>query len=70
MTKTMKIVVPVWGDAYLDTFLEYSLPAQLAARNVPAVAPHALKEYVIYTDSDGKSRCEGHAAVRRLAGLT
>jgi hypothetical protein len=34
----LNVVVPVWGDAYLQKFLEYSLPAQLAAGNIPVLA--------------------------------
>ncbi len=61
----LNIVVPVWGDAYLDTFLEYSLPAQLAAGNVPALegSGHC---YTIYTTAEGRRRCEEHVAVRQL----
>lgn len=62
----LNIVVPVWGDAYLDTFLQYSLPAQLAAGNVPALegSDHC---YTIYTTAEGRRRCEEHVAVRQLA---
>ncbi|WP_315806245.1 MULTISPECIES: hypothetical protein [unclassified Bradyrhizobium] len=56
----LKIVVPVWGDTYLDTFLEYSLPAQLSSGNIPVLGSNLQNRYLIYTNEVGRQRCERH----------
>ncbi|WP_253712319.1 TylF/MycF/NovP-related O-methyltransferase [Bradyrhizobium sp. WD16] len=63
----LHVVVPVWGDAYLDTFLDYSLPAQLSSGNIPAVPPDDRNRYTIYTTAEGYRRSHAHPAVRQLA---
>lgn len=48
--------VPVWGSCYIDKYLSYSLPCQLASQNLPAVRKtiHSDILYHVYTTPDGK----------------
>ena len=63
----LNVVVPVWGDAYLDTFLQYSLPAQLSAGNMPMLGADNRHRYFIYTTDEGRRKCEGHPLLTQLA---
>jgi hypothetical protein len=45
----LHFVVPVWGEAYVETFLKYSLPAQLAPDNIPVLGRETRSRYTIYT---------------------
>lgn len=41
--------VPVWGESYVSTYLNFCLPAQLAPRNIPFLRSHSEHKYTIYT---------------------
>ena len=45
----VKIVVPVWGIDYIETFIKLSLPSQLSENNLPLISKKYKVEYVIYT---------------------
>ncbi len=45
----LHFVVPVWGERYVGVFLDYCLPAQLSADNIPALGGAGVNRYVIYT---------------------
>ena len=49
----VKIVVPVWGADYIDTFLNLSLPAQMCPDGIPEIAKRYEVTYVIYSTSQG-----------------
>jgi hypothetical protein len=63
----LTLVVPVWGDTYLDTFLCYSLPAQLSAGNIPVLGGDNRHRYVIYSTDEGRRKCEEHPLFAQLA---
>ena len=52
-------VVPVWGSAYVTTFLAAALPSHLAAGNLPALRGTRLI-YEIYTDAEGREAIAKH----------
>jgi len=41
--------VPIWGEGYVKTFLDYSLPTQLAPDNIPLLDKSVEHSYCIYT---------------------
>ena len=45
----VKVVVPVWGSSYIETFTKVSLASQLSKNNLPLVSKKNKLEYVIYT---------------------
>jgi hypothetical protein len=45
-----RIIVPVWGDRYLDDLLSIALPAVLAPGNLPALSASFRCELVIVTE--------------------
>lgn len=47
------LVTAVWGGAYLDYYLKFALPSQLAPGNVPALAGEAEVRYLVYTNHRG-----------------
>jgi hypothetical protein len=66
--RPIHIAVPVWGTAYVQTFLNYCLPAQLSPGNVPVLAGEARNRYTIYTTRSDFERIERStvlAALRR-----
>ena len=58
-------VVPVWGTEYVKTYLEASLPTQLALDNLSALRDTKLI-YEIYTDEPGRQAIERHPLYARL----
>ena len=46
---TIKIVIPVWGSAYIKTFFNLVLPTHLTPTNIPLVSQTMPIEYVFYT---------------------
>lgn len=45
-----RIIVPVWGDRYLDDLLSITIPALLAPGNLPAFSEHFFCELAIVTE--------------------
>jgi len=62
-------IMAVWGETYLRQFLELSLPSQLSAANLPALAGRYDASYSIYTDSAGASSIKEHAGFQALSRL-
>lgn len=50
------IVVPVWGDLYIDIFLNVSLPTQLSVNNLPFIGKRGDVVYRIYTRPNDVSK--------------
>lgn len=56
MTLRFHHVVAVWGAAFTDFFLRYSLPSQLSPGNIPAMTPTAGSAYIIHTTEADAAR--------------
>ena len=59
----------VWGPEYVDVFTRVSIPALLAARNLPALPNLAVSEFLIYTTPEDERRIRAHPAYGRLREL-
>ena len=57
----------VWGEAYVDRFLAYSLPTQLGAGNIGAFDQQS--EYLIITDAESVERFKASPVVQALSRL-
>jgi len=57
----LHFVVPVWGESYVKTFLDYCLPAQLSPENIPFLGKNGNHGYTIYSP--------GHLETRPLRSL-
>lgn len=62
----LHVAVPVWGESYVDTYLRFSLPAQLSAGNLPALPPGLPHAYTIYTTKQDFARISGHPLFAEL----
>lgn len=62
------LIVPVWGEKYVDMFLKYCLPSQLAPGNLPAL-PRSRCLYHIYTSPADVKRIWKSDVVRKLREL-
>jgi len=51
MAETARLILPVWGEAYLAEVLSITLPAVLAPGNLPALSGMFDVEVVIVTES-------------------
>jgi len=60
-------ITPVWGESYLETFLNVSLPTQLAPHNLPSLKNRQGVVYRIYTRPQDVFRLEASPALARLA---
>jgi hypothetical protein len=62
-------ITPVWGRAYVDTYLDLVLPSQLAPNNIPAI-PHTSKSrYIICTTRDDAETIKGSRYFRLLEDI-
>lgn len=52
----LHFILPVWGDAYIQDWLQLSVASQLAANNLPAISLPVV--YHIVTDADGKQQIQ------------
>lgn len=65
----VKIVVPVWGKEYLNTFIRVSLASQLSENNIPLISKKHKVEYVVYTLKSDKSYLENTDSFKILKEL-
>lgn len=59
-------VMAVWGQAFTDFFLRYSLPSQLSPGNIPALRTNGDSVYVIYTRERDAERLDREPLIIRL----
>lgn len=45
----VKIVLPIWGDKYIDTFIKYIAPTHLDQSNIPNLSQIHKVKYTVYT---------------------
>ena len=63
----VKIVVPVWGMDYIETFIKISLATQLSENNLPLISQKFKVEYVIYTLKSNKLYLKNSESIKFLA---
>lgn len=63
---SLHFVVPVWGESYVHTFLDYCLPAQLSPDNIPALGGGSGNSYTIHTTSSDYDLIAGSPSFRAL----
>jgi hypothetical protein len=61
-----RLIVPVWGAQYAERFTELTLPALLAAGNVPHLAASLSTEVVLVTQQTLIASIRGAESYRRL----
>jgi len=61
-----RLILPVWGDAYLQGFLKYCLPSLLAPGNLPAVVSRADLVVHIFTKTADREPLDAADLVQRL----
>nr|HPO08633.1 hypothetical protein [bacterium] len=60
------LIMAVWGQEYVDLFLNVALPSQLSPANLPAIRHSSELLYKIYTTKEDESRIREHPAFERL----
>jgi hypothetical protein len=64
--KAIAVLLPVWGDEFIEQFLEQSLPTLLAPGNVPALAKALPTRFVFLCRARDEAIIRAHSAYRRL----
>jgi len=64
--KAIQLLLPVWGERYIDQFLEFCLPTLLAPGNIPALAKALPCKFVFLTSSEGEKNLRAHPGIRYL----
>src|SRR5262249_56398749 len=64
-----RIITYGWGERYVDVLLSFTLPALLAAGNLPYVASKVPCELVILTQRRFFSRFNRHPVIARIKEL-
>jgi hypothetical protein len=68
MAERYDFIVPLWGMKFVDMFVNYSLPSQLAPGNLPSL-PLGRCSYHIYTSPDDAKSIWNSGSVRKLRRL-
>ena len=63
-----QFIVPLWGAKYVDMFVNYSLPSQLSAGNLPSL-PAGMTTYEIFTTPEDRESICNSDSVKRLRSL-
>jgi len=63
-----RIIVPVWGEKFVDRFVRFALPSQLAPGNLPAV-PADRCTYHVFTPKRDAVRLQSADSFQRLQRL-
>ena len=64
-----RVVMTVWGEAYLEEMLEMTLPAVIAPGNLPALADLLDCEYVLVTESAFFDRIRSTPVFQRIESI-
>jgi hypothetical protein len=64
--KAICVLLPVWGDEFINQFLEQSLPTLLAPGNIPALAKTLPTRFVFLTRARDETTIRDHPAYRKL----
>jgi len=69
MRPKVKLIVAVWGEAYVERFMALALPSALAPGNLPALAAGTDLELLVMTTGDGARYFEGKPAYVHLGRI-
>jgi len=64
--KAFHILLPVWGESFINRFLEESLPTLLAVGNIPALSRTLPTRFVLLTKELDEAAIRAHPACARL----
>jgi hypothetical protein len=67
--RSIYFITPVWGRAYVGTYLDLVLPSQLAPNNVPAIPHNSQSRYIICTTRDDAETIKGSRYFRQLEDI-
>jgi hypothetical protein len=65
----IRILLPVWGEAFLKLFLDNSLPTLLAPSNIPALAAALPCRFILMTRAADLAPFRGHPALQHLQSI-
>lgn len=65
----VKLLLPVWGERFVEQFLEFGLPTLLAPGNIPALAQMLPCEMVVMTSAENEATVLQHPLWRRLTEI-
>jgi hypothetical protein len=67
---TVFLTVAIWGDSFLDLFLEFALPSYLAPGGIPELRHRGYESvFWLYTKSESAGAIQGHSQFKRLCDL-
>ena len=64
-----RVLVPVWGEAYVDKFCRFALPALLADGNLPALARRGDCEVLVLTTRESAAIIDRKGSLAPLAAI-
>lgn len=62
-----RFITVLWGEEYINNFLQYSLPSQLGIGNIQECKFSPKSDYLIMSDEKGISVLKNHINIKRLA---
>jgi hypothetical protein len=60
------LLLPIWGEDFIDQFVEHSLPTLLARGNIPALTAALPTRFVFLTRARDEKTIRAHPGCRRL----
>ena len=63
----LHLITVVWGNEFLKTFLNITLPSQLSEGNIPALDKKCIPIYYIYTRSEDHPKIISSLIYQKLA---
>jgi hypothetical protein len=64
--KSICLLLPIWGEDFIDQFVEHSLPTLLARGNIPALAAALPTRFVFLTRARDEKTIRAHPGCQRL----
>ncbi len=64
------IINIVWGEKYINTFLNLSLPTQFASGNLTSFSSKMIPHYIIYTTKEGQAQIKSTPIFEKLKKAT
>lgn len=65
--KELHFILPVWGEAYINDWLTFSVASQLAQNNLPALTLPVV--YHVVTDAEGEAKIKTHSNYQKLQAV-